>query len=202
MPNFRTLRHVLLSLALLAPTLARADDGFIQTERVHRSKMLSFAWEYAIPTGSLRADLVNTGSPAGLDVGARFGLSRRLSLGAAFTWNGFTQSGDPKKSLQSVALRATAHWYFTSSAIQPYVGLFAGGAYVEVIQGAGPTQTGFAPLAGPELGCLFTVADGLALIVGARYQMTFANISVNDDPALPVIHWPSWVAIQLGVGFY
>ena len=115
------------------------------------------------------------GSPAGLDVGARFGMSRKISLGAAFTWNGMTQSGDPKKSLQSLALRGMAHWYFTNSEIQPYVGLFAGGAYMEVLQGAGPTQTGFAPCAGPELGFLFTVADGLALIAGGPVPVNFAE---------------------------
>ena len=174
MPTSRSILRLLLSLALLAPVAARAE-GFIQTERLHRSKLLSFAWEYSIPTQSLRADLVSAGSPAGLDVGARFGISRKISLGAAFTWNGFTQSGDPKKSLQSLALRGMAHWYFTNSEIQPYVGLFAGGAYLEVLQGAGPTQTGFAPCAGPELGILFTVANGLALILAGRYQMNFAT---------------------------
>ena len=201
MPTSRSILRLLLSLALLAPVAARAE-GFIQTERLHRSKLLSFAWEYSIPTQSLRADLVSAGSPAGLDVGARFGISRKISLGAAFTWNGFTQSGDPKKSLQSYALRGMAHWYFTNTEIQPYVGLFAGGTYMEVLQGAGPTQTGFAPCAGPELGILFTVADGLALILAGRYQVNFASIAVNDDPALPVLKNPSWVAVQLGIAFY
>jgi hypothetical protein len=194
-------RRLLLSLALALPALAQAE-GFIQTERLHRSKLLSFAWEYSFPTQSLSSDFISQSSPAGLDVGARFGISRRISLGAAFTWNGFTQSGEPKKSLQSLALRATAHWYFTNSEIQPYLGLFAGGAYIEVLQGAGPTQTGFAPIAGPELGCLFTISDGLALVLAGRYQLGFADIAVNDDPALPVIHWPSWVAIQAGIAFY
>jgi hypothetical protein len=201
MPTSRSILRRLLPLLLLVPTGAHAE-GFIQTERLHRSKLLSFSWDYSIPMQSLRADLVSSGSPAGLDIGARFGVSRRLSLGASFSWNGFTQSGTPKKSLQSLALGATAHWYFTSSEIQPYLGLFAGGAYIEVIQGAGPTQTGFAPCAGPELGFLFTVADGLALLLAGRYQMNFADIAVNDDPRLPVLHWPSWVAIQLGVAFY
>ena len=71
-----------------------------------------------------------------------------------------------------------------------------------LVQGAGPTQTGFAPIAGPEVGVLFTIADGLALVLAGRYQLAFADIAVNDDPALPVIHWPSWVAIQAGVAFY
>jgi len=201
MPTPRLIRHLFLALALLVPFGAR-PDGFIQTERLHRSKILTLAWDYSIPMQSLRSDLVSAGSPAGLDIGARFGISRRISLGGSFSWNGFTQSGEPKKSLQSISLGATAHWYFTNSEIQPYLGLFAGGAYIEVIQGAGPTQTGFAPCAGPEAGFLFTVADGLALILAGRYQMNFADIAVNGDPALPVIHWPSWVAIQLGVGFY
>jgi hypothetical protein len=201
MPTSRSIRRLLLSLALLAPVAARAD-GFIQTERLHRSKILTFAWEYSFPTLSLSSDFISSGSPAGLDLGARFGISRRISLGAAFSWNGFTQSGDPKKSLQAISLRGTAHWYFTNSEIQPYVGLFAGGAYLEVLQGAGPTQTGFAPCAGPEVGFLFTVANGLALILAARYEWAFASISVNDDPALPVLKNPSWVAIQAGIGFY
>jgi hypothetical protein len=202
MPTPRSiLRLLLLSLVLLAPLASRAD-GFIQTERLHRSKILTFAWEYSLPMQSLRSDFISSGSPAGVDVGARFGISRRISLGAAFTWNGMTQSGDPKKSLQALSLRGMAHWYFTNSEIQPYVGLFAGGAYMEVVQGAGPTQTGFAPLAGPELGFLFTVGDGVALILAARYEITFASIAVNDDPALPVLKNPSWVAIQAGVGFY
>jgi hypothetical protein len=201
MSTFRLARRLVIALALALPVLAHAD-GFIQTERLHRSKLLSFAWEYSFPTQSLSSDFISQSSPAGLDVGARFGISRKISLGASFTWNGFTQSGDPKRSLQSLALRATAHWYFTNSEIQPYLGLFAGGAYMEVLQGAGPTQTGFAPIAGPEVGFLFTIADGLALVLAGRYQLAFADIAVNDDPALPVIHWPSWVAIQAGVAFY
>jgi hypothetical protein len=194
-------RRLVLVAALALPALASAD-GYIQTERLHRSKILTFAWEYSIPVMSLSSDFISAGSPAGLDVGARFGISRKISLGAAFSWNGLTQSGDPSKSLQALSLRGMAHWYFTNSEIQPYLGLFVGGAYMEVLQGAGPTQAGFAPCAGPELGFLFTIADGLALILAARYEWTFASIAVNDDPALPVLKNPSWVAIQAGIGFY
>ena len=57
-------------------------------------------------------------------------------------------------------------------------------------------------MAGPELGVLLTVADGLALILAGRYQMAFTTIQVNGNPALATIKWPSWVAIQLGLGFY
>ena len=197
-----SLLRLLLASALLLLPLAPRADGFIQTERLHRSRLFSISWEYGIPVLALRADLVSAGSVGNVDLGLRFGVTKRLSLGVSGTWNSFTQSGTPKSSFQSLALRGTAHWYFTSTEVQPYVGLFGGGAYLETIQGAGPTQTNWAPVAGGELGFLFTVADGLALILAGRYQMAFATINVNADPALPTMKWPSWVAIQAGVGFY
>ena len=73
-------------------------------------------------------------------------------------------------------------------------------------RGGGPGVPPGAGPAAPVGGCLhtvrFTVADGLALILASRYQMNFADVAVNDDPGLPVIHWPFWVAIQMGVAFY
>ena len=196
-----TRRLLLLAAALSLPAPARAD-GFIQTSQLYRSKLFSVSWEYSIPVLNLRSSLVSEGSAANVDIGLRFGVSKRLSLGASATWNKLAQSGPPNSSFQAFALRGTAHWYFTSSAVQPYVGLFAGGAYIEAIQGPGPTQVAWAPVAGPELGFLFTVADGLALILAGRYEMAFTTIQVNGDPALPELKWPSWVAIQLGIGFY
>ena len=197
----RTLRFLLIGAWMLLPLAAHAD-GYIQTSRLYRSTLFSVSWEYSIPVTSLRANLVSAGSVAGVDGGLRFGVSRRLSLGASLTWNGFTQSGTPKSSFQAISLRGTAHWYFTSSEVQPYVGLFAGGAYLESIQGNGPTQVNWAPVAGPELGFLFTIADGLALILAGRYEMAFTTIHVNGNPALATIKWPSWVAIQAGLAFY
>jgi hypothetical protein len=200
-PKTWTHRLLLASALLLVPLEAHAE-GFIQTARLHRSRLLSISWEYAIPVGTLRSDLVSAGSVGNIDLGLRFGVSRRLSLGVSGTWNSFTQSDGPSSSLQVLSLRGTAHWYFTNSEIQPYVGLFVGGAYLEATQGAGPTQTAWAPVGGGELGFLFTVADGLALILAGRYQMAFTTIQVNGNPALPSMKWPSWVAIQAGVGFY
>jgi hypothetical protein len=193
--------RLLLAAALLLPLGAHAD-GFIQTTRLHRSRLIAISWEYAIPVLALRSGLVSSGSVGNVDLGLRFGVSRRLSLGVSGTWNSFNQSGTPSASLQAFSLRGTAHWYFTSSEIQPYVGLFVGGAYLEALQSPGPTQTAWAPVAGPELGVLLTVADGLALILAGRYQMAFTTIQVNGNPALATIKWPSWVAIQLGLGFY
>jgi hypothetical protein len=197
----RTLRFLLLGVALLFPLAGRAD-GYIQTSRLYRSTLFSVSWEYAIPLGSLRSGFIDQGSVGNVDLGLRFGVSRRLSLGVSGTWNSFTQSGTPKKSFQSLGLRGTADWYFTSSEIQPYVGLFAGGSYIEMIQGAGPTQTRWAPVVGPEVGVLFTVANGLALILAGRWEMAFTTIDVNGDPNLGTVKSPSWVAIQAGIAFY
>jgi hypothetical protein len=194
-------RLLFLAAAMLLPFAARAD-GYIQTERLYRSKLFSISWEYSIPVTSLRANLTSAGSAAGLDGGLRFGVSRRLSLGASLTWNGFNQSANPTSSFQVISLRGTAHWYFTSNEVQPYVGLFAGGAYLESMQGSGPTQINWAPVGGPEVGFLFTVADGLALILAGRYEMAFTTVQVNGDPALASIKWPSWASIQAGIAFY
>jgi hypothetical protein len=194
-------RSLLLAAVLSLPALARAD-GYIQTSRLYRSTLFSVSWEYSIPVGSLRTNLVTQGSAANVDLGLRFGISRRLSLGVSGTWNQLAQSGSPSSNFQSLALRGTFDWYLTSSEIQPYLGLFAGGTYLEVIQGGGPTQTAWAPIVGPEVGCLFTVADGLALVLSARYQIAFTKIQVNGDPALAEIKWPAFVAIQAGIAFY
>ena len=192
----------LAACALLsAPGGARAD-GFIQTERLHRSKMFTLSWEYSIPTTSLQTNLVQGGNAAGIDVGARFGISRRISLGGAATWNQFTQSKDPAASMNSFSLGMTAHWYFGNQEIQPYVGVLAGGAYLESQQAGGAFLATWAPMAAPEVGFLFTIADGLALILAGRYQMNFVTFYVNGDESLPQVKWPSWASVQLGVGFY
>ncbi len=195
----------LLGLAVLvilaAPAGARAQ-GFIQTERLHRSKMFTVSWEYSFPTTSLQSNLVQGGSAAGVDIGARFGISRRISLGGAATWNQFTQSKDPSATMNSFSLGMTAHWYFGNQEIQPYVGLLAGGSYLESQQAGGAFLTTWSPMAAPEVGFLFTVADGLALILAGRYQMNFVTFYVNGDESLPQVKWPSWASIQLGLGFY
>ena len=192
---------LLAALLLAAPAAARAD-GFIQTERLHRASLLSLAWEYGVPTLGLRADLVSRGSPAGADLGVRFGVSRRLSLGAALTWNGFTQGGDPRSSFQALSLRGQLHLYLSSSEFQPYLGLFGGGAYLEAIQGAGPTQVRWAPVAGPELGFLVTVGNGLALVLAGRWEMAFTTMAAGGDPASPSVRFPAWASAQVGVAFY
>ena len=201
MPTTTWTRRLLLAVAMLLPLQAHAD-GFIQTTQLHRSRLIAFNWEYAIPVLTLRAGLVSEGSPAGFDLGLRFGVSRRLSLGVSGTWNKITQSASPSASFQALSLRGTAHWYFSNSEFQPYVGLFAGGAYLESIQGSGPTKINWAPVAGPELGMLLTIADGLALIVAGRYEIAFTKIQVNGNPDLATLKSPSWVAIQVGFAFY
>ena len=56
-PTLRLLPALVLGVLLAAPSGARAQ-GFIQTERLHRSKMFTVSWEYSFPTTSLQSNQI------------------------------------------------------------------------------------------------------------------------------------------------
>ncbi len=201
------LRAIVPALALLAGA-ARAD-GF-QDSRLRDSTMVAAGWEAAIPSRTLR-DYVEDPGYRGVQVEVRRGIARALSLGLASSWTWLAQSyaskqveypnatvsGPLYQRVRFVTLRGTAHWYLATGALQPYLGVGAGGLSYETYRNVGQwvqSRSDWALTADPQLGILWTISPGAAIHVQARYQISTARFQGVDQA--------SWVGIQAGIAAY
>ncbi len=202
----RRLTHIALAALTLVTTArlspARAE-GYLWSEYLARSTLLTASWEYGIPVLDLRSKFVSSNSVAGVNAGVRFGILPQLSAGIDATWNDFsgTRAGAEVR-FRAISGRPTMHYYFTRSEIQPYVGLGVGVAYREAVLGGGPTQTYFGLCVDPQIGVLLTFTEGVALNVAARFELTTTSFVVNGDPALWEVTRPSWIGLQVGLATY
>ena len=192
---------LVLALALLPGAPARAD-GYLESLS-YKSKLFTIGWDMAFPVGRLRSELIDARSYAGLGVGLRFGVRPKLSLGADFAWNSFVQAspdGRGDRKLDAFTVRATLHRYFTTSAIQPYIGGGIGALWREAGLPGGPYASGIGACISPEVGLLLTFGRGIALDVAARYQLTTAGIEFAAPPVS--VKFPQWFGIHVGLAVY
>jgi len=196
------LPRILLLVVLALPSAAKAE-GYLYSEFAPRRTLYTVAWEYGFPTLALRSAFVNGSSPAGVEAGLQFGVAPLLSWGIDFTWNKFqsTYPQGAQATFWAVSGRATLDWYLSRSSIQPFLGIGVGGLYREAVYGPGPTQTGFGFCVDPQVGVMFTVDDGVAIKIAARWEFTTASFDVNGSPTWPVKN-PSWVGVQAGLALY
>ena len=200
-------RAMVAAVALLAGA-ARAD-GF-QDSRIRHGAMLTVGWEAAVPQAALR-DYVEDPGYRGIQVEARRGIARSLSLGLATSWTWFAQSYPSKQveypgatvsgplyqRVRFATLRATAQWYLTTGMLQPYLGVGAGGLSYQTYRNVGgwvESRSDWALTADPQLGILWTISGGAALHVQARYQYSTARFYGVDAA--------SWVGIDVGIAAY
>jgi hypothetical protein len=168
-------------------------------------------WSAAVPVTSLRSSFVsNTGwLGGGFDI--RIGVAGRLALGVSATWNWFEQTypsmtfhqpdydftGAVYRRLSAFTGLATAHYYFTQSAVQPFLGVGVGGCWTSTLQQVvnrqdATTASGLA-LVG-EAGFLFNVAQQLGLFVSGRYQYNLVDFAGVKNA--------QWASGQAGVAYY
>jgi len=197
-------RILFLTLALVGlcyPAGEARADGFLDAWHPHQS-FWSVGWEVGIPVNGLRTDWVNRASPAGGQLEVRVGLMEHLSVGIAGNFNWFDQNfstvtGSVYRRLSAFALRGTAHYYLTSSALQPFVGMGVGCVWTATRRQAAAIQqnTYSSYLAvDPEVGFLLSTSDSFAFYVLGRYQWTAASFYDVKDA--------QWVGVQIGMGWF
>jgi opacity protein-like surface antigen len=168
-------------------------------------------WSPAVPLMGMRADFIgNTGwLSGGFDV--QVGVVGRLAVGVNGTWNWFDQTfsrvtvegsdytftGPLYRRLSAFTALATVRYYFTQGAVQPYLGVGAGGTWFSTLQQVvnlqqGTSNSGFAFTG--EAGLLFTVAPQFGLYLSGRYQYNLTT--------LPGVKDPQWASGQTGVAYY
>ena len=181
-----------LALALARGTRRPAPTGYLDDWHPYQTYW-GVGWSAAVPVTSLRSSYIdNTGwLGGGFDV--RIGVAGRLArrrerhlelvrpdLLRASPWSSRT-SPSPARSTGASApspLLGTAHYYLTSGAVQPFVGVGAGW-HLDLDPAAGrePAQ-GATRAASPwraRLGILFTVAERLGLYLSGRYQFNLTT---------------------------
>jgi len=212
-PLRRALAPIAVAAALLgaalAPSPARAG-AYLDEWHPHQT-FWSVGYEAGFPVGSLKKNWVSNPGWIGGGFDLRFGVVGRLSVGAAGTWNWFSQTyqnysvqgpnslitGTIYRRLGAFTLRANVHYYLTATAIQPYVGLGIGGVWtssrLQVVNVPQFTDVA-AWTAGPEFGVLFNVAPRFALYLLGRYEFTLASWSSVEHA--------QWIGAQAGFAFY
>jgi hypothetical protein len=204
----RTLKPAAVAALLLAGGLARADGYLDNPYRL--TALVSIGWEIGVPVGSLR-DFASATSIRGGVFEARIGIVRHFSLGLSTTWNWFSKNSSQEtltfpnsnvtgavyQRVQFFTLRGTGHWYMTDGPLQPYLGLGLGvawnNAYREVAD-VSISENGFNFAGDPQLGLLWTVAQGLALNVQARFQFTFTKFFDVKNA--------HWLGIDIGMALF
>jgi hypothetical protein len=209
----RTLPRAAAALALLATVLlarpARAD-AYLDDWHPYQTYW-GVNYEMGFPVGSLASNWINTMAWLGGGLDVRVGVWRRLSVGVNLTWNnldqtfsslllerpGLTFTGPVYRQLGIFSARATAHYYLTSSTLQPYAGIGLGWAWGTALQqtvNQSRTEYPDGFLVAPEVGLLVNVVPRLALTVAARFQFTLMGWGGVKNAT-----WPS---AQVGVAYY
>jgi outer membrane protein W len=108
----------------------------------------------------------------------------------------YTFTGPVYRRLSSFTALATAHYYLTQSAVQPFIGVGIGGGWFtarqQIVDRDVTTYTSGLAVA-PEVGFLFSVAPRLGLVLSARYQYNLTTFGAVRNP--------SWVSAQAGVAY-
>jgi hypothetical protein len=168
-------------------------------------------YEMAFPVGSLNTGFVNTQGWLGGGFDIRVGVWNRLSVGLSFTWNSFDQTfsnltlerpgstftGSVYRQFGVFSARATTHWYFTQSVLQPYVGIGLGWAWGTASQQTVNLREDLYPngfVVAPEVGLLVNVVPQLALTVTGRYQFTLLSFAGVTSA--------QWASAQVGVAYF
>jgi hypothetical protein len=168
-------------------------------------------WSAAVPVTSLRSNFISNTGVLGGGFDIRIGVVGRLAVGVNGTWNWFDQTissltvqqgqltftGPVYRRLGAFTALATVHYYFTQSAVQPFVGVGLGGVWFSTLQQTvdRPQNTSTSGLAvAPEVGFLFSVAQRLGLYLSGRYQFNLTTI--------PGVKNPQWACGQAGLAYY
>src|SRR6476620_3592503 len=174
---------------------------------------LGVNYSVGIPTGDFK-NVIGKASYRGWGVDIMHGVNDKLQLGMAVGFQDFYQKNDRQvyhtgdgqdisavltHSIQTIPVLARARYLLNDAgAIQPYVGLGAGGNLVmfrELLGEFGETQTFFKFALKPEIGLQVPIHRGAGLQVGAAYNYlpfgkngisNFNNLSVSAGVTIPL----------------
>ena len=205
----RAATFVALAASLLAARPARAA-AYLDDWHPYQTYW-AVGWSAAVPVTSLRSSFISNTGWLGGGIDIRIGVVGRLAVGFSGTWNWFDQNfssltlqqgqltftGPVYRSLGAFTALATFHYYFTQSAVQPFVGVGLGGVWFstlqQIVNRMQDTSTSGLVVA-PEVGFLFNVAQSLGLCLSGRYQFNRTTI--------PGVKNPQWASVQAGLAYY
>ncbi len=183
----------------------RPADGFSPGETLY-----GLNWEVSAPIGDFKNSFISDWGLRGFSGEGRYMLPQGISVGASFSWNRWSQewsnlqvdvpngniSGPVYRYADMFALRFLVHYYFTQSAIQPYVGAGIGGVWAysyQQIVDLGWSQDSFNFIVDPELGVLVKLMPGntaLHLNLAVRYTYTTASVLKKSGSSIQWLTLP------------
>ncbi len=170
----------------------------------------NFDWNMGFPMGELK-DFTDQPSFRGFSIEGQGYVTDNVTIGGFLGWNVFYENlgyvtidygnttkiyGYERRYLNAMPLLATAHYYFTQSGIQPYIGVGVGTYYIESRDFMGvyyeqgkDWHFGFAP----EAGLVLPFGSGNAgMHVGFKYNVA---AKTKDEQAY------SWLGVNIGISY-
>jgi outer membrane protein W len=177
-------------------------------------------YQVSFSTGDLN-DFIDDVSWRGFGLDFRYGVKPDVTVGFVTGWNIFYQqitettqlntnppgaiTGESNRYTNFVPVMLNAHYYAGERGkIRPYIGLCAGGYYVNQ-----ELQLGVAQLqndswewgVAPELGVVIPVQRGLGIVLAGKYNFIFTEETVFEGTQLEKNVKNSYWGIQIGVAW-
>jgi hypothetical protein len=175
-----------------APTYTNAPAG--------NSKVsVNLFYNYSLPTGSFKNDLIKNGSPRGFNADILYRINQKWGVGAGFGWQDYYQknarqlyklsdgsdiSAVLSHSIQVVPAMANGG---SASHIQPYVSLAAGANFIHFSEYLGEftslnnTRVAFGAEAGGGIKISLGAAQKAGFLIGANYRYSpYNKYAVNN----------------------
>ena len=186
MKNIKTV-FITISAFMLLSLAASAQKGTLQ---------LNLNYNYGIPLGAFKSDLVNDNSPRGGRGSLMYSFSNRLSAGLESGYQDYYQkyprqvyplpgsedvSAVLSNSIQTTPVLLKAKYFLLPAGIvKPYVSVGAGGNLINFRQylgefGSGSTSVGFLAQGGAGIMIPFSKRGSSGVSVGASYEYALYN---------------------------
>ena len=177
---------------------------------------LNIDYNYSLPVGGFKSDIVNDNSPRGFMGSLMYTFSDKISAGLGFGFQDYYQrypralyplgktqevSAVLTNSIQTTPVLLKAEYFpLTGAYLKPYVSLGAGASIIDFNQyfgefGSSQTNTGFIAQGGLGLMIPFTKFSASGFNVGANYN--YAPYNENGYHDLSNVNFQAGVTINL-----
>ena len=177
---------------------------------------LDFNYNYSMPLGSFKSDIISNNSPRGFMGGLMYSFSDKLSAGLGFGFQDYYQkypralyqlgksqevSAVLTNSLQTIPILLQAKYYpLSATYLKPYISLGAGANLIDFNQylgqfGSSTTHVGFRAQGGLGLMIPFKKYSSSGINVGAIYDYSPYNKNGYHD--LSNVNFQAGVTINL-----
>ena len=177
---------------------------------------LDLNYNYSLPTGGFKSDLVSDNSPRGSMIGLLYSFSDKLSAGIAFGYQDFYQkypraiypinktqdiSAVLTNSIQTTPVLLKAKYFpLESSYLKPYISIGAGANVIQFDQylgefSSGKTNVGFRAQGGLGLLIPFSKFSSSGINLGANYDYAPYNKLGYSD--LNTINFQAGITLNL-----